>query len=251
MSIFTDLGKESLSEKAIEQILDLLKRGILKPGDKLPSERDLSASMQISRAPLREALTALTIAGILETKAGSGRFIPNTFSVDNTLVSHSLQMLAQEAPFQILEARYHFEPEAAALAAKRATTEVLTELIDLMTIMEDLASHGDWIQKHDRDFHVTIARASQNTAIYNSIVSLCDTWFNEDTPWKNTKKDGLLAPERLEYICIVHREIYDCIANQDADGAWRAMKKNFDRVYDLDNIDNGNYEGPNLYNRKE
>jgi DNA-binding FadR family transcriptional regulator len=232
MNIFSNLGKKSLSEQAVDQILYLISRGVLKPGEKFPSEREMSESMSISRAPLREALTALGIAGILETKAGSGRYVSATPSLDISVVSLSMRMIAQEAPFQIMEARFHFEPEAAALAAERATPEVISDLRSLIEIMEGLKESGEWDQKYDRDFHVVLAEATQNIAMYNTIVSLCDIWFNEETPWKSAKKDGLLTPERLEYICNIHRQIVESVANHDVEGARRAMQKNFDHIFE-------------------
>ena len=71
-------------EKVIEQVKDLVKSGELKSGDKLPPERDLSEQLQVSRTSIREALRALEMLGLVETKQGEGNFIKTDF--ENSLV---------------------------------------------------------------------------------------------------------------------------------------------------------------------
>lgn len=231
MKVFSELQRTSLTGQAVEQILSLIEQGVLNSGDKLPSEREMAASMGISRPSLREAIAALSIVGVLESRPGSGTYVASTVPLDEGTLSLSLNVLEEETPFQIMEARAHFEPESAALAALRARPEDLAELRDLLTVMEELMEQDEWPQAYDRDFHVSVARASQNTAMHRTIEFLCDAWFNvKSTHWKNVKLSGLDEPERRDFIRQSHREIYKCIENGDSEGARRSMKKHFEQI---------------------
>ena len=105
-------------EMVMEQIKDIVKKGELKSGDKLPSERDLCEKLEVSRASIREALRALQMLGLIESKHGEGNFINENF--ENSLLEplSIVFLLLGSKSGDVLELRKIIEPETAALAAK-------------------------------------------------------------------------------------------------------------------------------------
>ena len=228
--IFAELEKTSLSAQAINQITALLRTEKLKVGDRLPPERELAASMGVSRPSLREALAALEVLGAIETRPGSGRYVRSTELPGRQVVLDGLDLLEKETPFQVYEAREIFEPEAAALAAERAAPEDLALLDSIVTKMgqADLAHHqGEGSVALEYDFHVAVARASHNPVILAIIRSLCGTWWHQESPWKEVKLRDFRSSDVLAFNLMIKRRIYDCIATGDADGARSAMKWHF------------------------
>lgn len=228
MSVFKTIHKTRLNAEAVEQILALLSDGVFKIGDKLPSEREMAASMGISRPALREALAALEIVGVIESKPGSGTYIRSDGLVADRVLAASLILLEEEAPFYVMEARRLFEPMAAALAAVRARPEDLAELEKILNELDERISRREMIQTCIRNFHVAMAEASHNPVVVWTVQFLSDSWFNEDTAWQEVKLRGLNVLDiRLSIQRALH-EIYDCIAKGDAYGARTAMERNFD-----------------------
>ena len=106
-------------ELVMEQIKDLVKKGQLMSGDKLPSERELCEKLEVSRSSVREALKALQMLGLIESKHGEGNFIKENFE-DSLLEPLSIVfLLLGSKNEEVLELRRVIEPEIAALAAKK------------------------------------------------------------------------------------------------------------------------------------
>jgi DNA-binding FadR family transcriptional regulator len=144
--------------KVAEQVSGLVRSGSIKPGDRLPSERDLAEQLGVSRPTIREAMIALEIAGIIEIKTGSGIYItdhpPELKIVDEGV-----------GPFEILDTRYILESEACALAAARISDQQIEELKQTISEMEEEQKRADASEQADMKFHLLIAEASQNSAI--------------------------------------------------------------------------------------
>ena len=119
-------------EAVMEQIKVNVKTGELKKGDKLPSERELSEKLQVSRTSVREALKSLSILGLIESKHGEGNFIKKDFE-DSLLEPLSIIfLLLGNGNEEILEFRKIVEPECAAIAAQKISKEELDEIYDIM-----------------------------------------------------------------------------------------------------------------------
>ncbi|MGB9825645.1 MAG: FadR/GntR family transcriptional regulator, partial [Desulfofundulus sp.] len=162
MTEFKPIKNKRISESILEQIKKLIIEGQLAPGDKLLTERELSEKLQVSRASVREALSALTLAGILEVKHGEGIYIKR--SRPNTVIEPlSFILLLEKDKLQnILEVRKALEVEAAGLAAERCTPGMLQELKTVVEEMEEDLSSGEKAEQLDLRFHLTLAQASQN-----------------------------------------------------------------------------------------
>jgi GntR family transcriptional repressor for pyruvate dehydrogenase complex len=157
--------RSRISQQIVVQLCQMIRQGQLRPGDRLPSERDLSEQLQVSRASLREALRALEIAGIVAIKQGGGTYIREVFD-DGILSPLSLVLDAStDLVGNLWEVRSIFEPAVASRAAIRAQPDDLASLEQIVEeqrhFLEREMPNEAWLES-DRAFHVAVARASRN-----------------------------------------------------------------------------------------
>jgi len=158
---------ERLYLQVADQLSRLIEGGNLPPGKRLPSERDLAESFGVSRPTIREAMIALEIAGLVEIRSGSGAYALQKSKTNAPVLVKD----EGPGPLELLEARYHFESEAAALAAKRITADELTALVQAVHDMEekDRLDHTREEEEADQRFHLIIAGACRNSAMQSTI----------------------------------------------------------------------------------
>jgi len=207
-------------EMVMEQIKDLVKKGELKSGDRLPSERELCEKLEVSRASIREALKALQMLGLIETKHGEGNFINENF--ENSLLEplSTVFLLLGSKSESVLELRKIIEPETAVLAAKNITNE---QLIELKEIMEELnnTSDAEACASLDKRFHYKIAQASGNhliSTIMFSVSSLIEKYIENSKI--NTLNKTLVKTQ--------HEEIYRALETHNGIAAATAVKKHLE-----------------------
>ncbi|MCC6803467.1 MAG: FadR family transcriptional regulator [Anaerolineae bacterium] len=163
--LFKPIVNNRLSDEAVEQVRALIEQGTLKPGDKLPSERQLVQQFGVSRTSLREALRILEALGLIQVQPGLGAFVvePN---VGKNLQSQWMAWLVKNvaAVSNLLEVREALEPKAAALAAERITGGELQILLQTLEEMESSIRIHDieMAVKADIRFHDLITQASHN-----------------------------------------------------------------------------------------
>ncbi len=168
---FVPVGPRRTFEGAVEQIADQVRLGDLSAGDRLPSERELAAVMQISRATLREAVKVLADAGVVEVRTGSagGIYVVSDYVPLELLRSRSDMRLGEVAG--VLEARRLIEPRVAQLAAVHAREADFADLARTIEAQKELLAEGHVLENEDRflqldtQFHVRIARATGNSTI--------------------------------------------------------------------------------------
>jgi DNA-binding FadR family transcriptional regulator len=207
-------------EMVMEQIKDIVKKGELKSGDKLPSERDLCDKLEVSRASIREALKALQMLGLIEAKHGEGNFINENF--ENSLLEplSIVFLLLGSKGGDVTELRKIIEPETAALAAKNITNEQLIELKGIMEELNDTLD-AEVSASLDKSFHYKIAQASGNhliSTVMFSISSLIEKYI-ESSKVHNLNK---------EMIRIHHEEIWRALETHNAAAAVAAVKKHLE-----------------------
>ena len=137
-SLFGTFKKSAISEDIVESLLSLIRDRELRPGDKLPPERELAAMMQVSRPSLREALRALSIMNIIEIRQGDGTYVT---SLDlDLLMSHLDFVFAlTDATFlELFDARKILEPGIVAMAAKRITDQEIARLEECLSALSDV-----------------------------------------------------------------------------------------------------------------
>jgi len=211
---FIPVGPRRTFEGAVEQIAERIRLGELDAGDRLPSERDLAASMQISRATLREAVRVLVDAGVLAVRTGStgGIFVLSDYVPMELLRSKSDLRLEEVAG--VLEARRLIEPRVAQLAAVHAREDDYAAVQQTLDAQKALLARGDVLEHEDRflqldtQFHLRIARATGNS----TIVSLMRTLFRR---LEIARDLALHEPPTASWVIDVHERTLAAIRSAD------------------------------------
>lgn len=133
----------------------------LSPGEKLPNELELSQTLGVSRATLREAIRTLTAQGVLEVRRGKGTFVSERVGEIDDYGFSSLERVRGQLR-DLFELRTVFEPKAARLACRRATAEELAEILERGAEVERCIHAGADRTQADREFHAAIVRATHN-----------------------------------------------------------------------------------------
>jgi len=156
--------RTSVCDEIITQILDLIARNVLCPGDRLPAERELCKRFGVGRSSLREALRSLAAMGILEGRIGEG-----TFVCDNSqFLQKALQwglLLDRKKVQDLMETRLMLESENAFWAAQRAKEEDLNAIEEALVAMKLGLGDREVFLSADLHFHLLIARATQNSIL--------------------------------------------------------------------------------------
>jgi GntR family transcriptional regulator, transcriptional repressor for pyruvate dehydrogenase complex len=176
-------AREPVSAEIARKLLDYLLSGVLLPGDRLPSERELSRTFGVGRSAVRDALKPLTLLGIIDVRQGDGTYLRATESeVLPKAVEWGL-LLGERRALDLVEARRHIEVALATLAAQRRNEEDLRELRRLLRQMEEAGSDDEFIDA-DMAFHLRLADAAGNSVlsgILTNIRSLIQVWITRVT----------------------------------------------------------------------
>ena len=222
--MFSPIKNTKVYEQVIDQIKEMIDKGTLKKGDKLPSERDLVEQLKVSRASIREALRALEVIGLVECRQGEGNYIKSSFQ-DNLFEPLSIMfMLEGRNQEDIWELRKIMEVEASGLAAKRISEEQLKELKEIVESFVNCEDE-DINAEIDKKFHYKIAECSGNVLIFNilSTVSNLVDHFIEDA-----RKLILAQQENKDILFSQHEEIYLAMKKHSSTAARKAMREHLD-----------------------
>lgn len=214
--------RTSLSDEIVEQIIDLISRGILRPGDRLPSEKELCLRFHVGRTTIREALRSLAVMGILDGRAGEGTFV----SPDNRkYLQKTLQwglLLDPKHVQDLIETRLMLESQTAYSAAQRATQEDLLEMkYAVKGMRQSLDKPRDFLE-HDLRFHLTIARATQNPILYNLLSmtrGYLHTWIKDSLTKPSLRRGRIRALSSVRE----HERILQAIQAHESEHARSAM----------------------------
>jgi GntR family transcriptional repressor for pyruvate dehydrogenase complex len=171
---FESVKPAKLSEVIVDQIEQLILKGVLVPGEKLPPERELAKQFEVSRPPLREALMRLEAKNLIYTRRGGGTYVSDPTAQMMTDPLSELIKKHPETVMDILELRHALEEMAAFYAAQRATQADLDLIQHRFDAMIQADSTSDLLaeSKRDLDFHLAIADASHNVALIHVMRSL-------------------------------------------------------------------------------
>lgn len=169
---FSKLPRTSASGDAMRVIRELIITGRLKPGDKLPPERELSEMLGISRPTIRESIHALVALNILEARHGKGTYVGRLDTEELLEPLNFVLVMARGALSELFEARLVLEPAIAALAAERATDEQIAGLRHLIALSRDLQTSPDEFVDLDVQLHRMVAEASGNQLLMGQLGSL-------------------------------------------------------------------------------
>jgi len=218
--VFKKVQTQKVYMKIVEQIRDLIKEGRLKPRDKLPSEHILAEKFGTSRPSVREALSALEILGITESRGGKGNFIRDDLS-SPSYEQKFKELEEEESPFELLEARKAVETEIAGLAAEKATKEDIAAVQDSLDKMRSATTNISEVMEFDREFHINIAKAAHNGVLLSIMASLAEGL--KEKLWINLKEKSWNIPGCPERYLKEHAEILNAIKNKDNKDASKRM----------------------------
>jgi GntR family transcriptional repressor for pyruvate dehydrogenase complex len=217
--------KEQLKiyEQVVLRIQEMVQTGALGIGDKLPPERDLAQTFQVSRSSIREAIRSLQEKGIVESRRGNGTYIIHTGNIVEPLA----EAVTEQRIYllQIMEFRQAIEPAMAGLAARNATPE---QLDAIAAIIEEKAPEPPAGNPWEKDirFHCAIAKASGNPLFEQAL-------YNASTVLEEIRQAPLQSPERRVQSCSMHKEIFNAIRTGDAALATESMRTHLKQVHAL------------------
>jgi GntR family transcriptional repressor for pyruvate dehydrogenase complex len=207
---------EPASSEVARALIDYIFSGQIEPGDKLPSERQLSESFGVGRSIVREGIKSLGLLGLVEFRHGGGTFMRGT---NSELLTRAIEwglMLGDRNLLDLVEARQHVEKITAGLAAERRTEDQLAAIEDAQATMSR-ATNATELVDADVAFHLAVADASGNHVLANmlrSISSLLRVWVH-----RVVESDNALPPTRNE-----HLPVYEAIRDRDVQAAQLAME---------------------------
>ena len=211
-----------LVSEIVEGLGNNIREGVLKRGDKLPTEAEIMTRFDVSRTVVREALSKLQASGLVETRHGVGTFVIEPAQGGNFKIA--VQDLSTVADvISVLELRISLETEAAGLAAQRRTQANLDAMQAALRAFQDSIDHDSDAVPPDFQFHMEVARATGNQH-FSDLMTYLGTMIIPRTRVNTPQR----APEgRLVYLQRVnseHESIFVAIRNQDAEAARAAMR---------------------------
>lgn len=226
---FEPVQQEKLSQGVVRQVEGLILRGILRPGERLPSERELSERMSVSRPSLREALANLQNRGLLVAKAGAGVFVADVLGSAFAPALITLFATHDEAVFDYISFRRDMEGLAADRAAHVGSDTDLAVIDSIFLKMEIAHQKRNPTDESelDADFHLAIIEASHNIVMLHMMRSMYEllregVFYNRSVMFKQRMtRDHLLDQ---------HRAINAALQARDRDGARAAVTVHMDYV---------------------
>lgn len=209
----------STSEEVISQLREMIHRGDLRPGDRLPPERDLAKILGVSRPTLRAGIRSLAAVGVLQSRQGAGTFVVKSDGPP-ALDSSPLRLMASLHGFtsaEMFEARQSLEMAVAGLAAERASSDHMASMSEEIAGMFASLDDPEQFLVHDMRFHQSVAAASGNR-ILTSLMNMVATILFDVR--RKTVKRATDLKESAE----MHRQVYRAIRERNPEAARIAMR---------------------------
>jgi GntR family transcriptional repressor for pyruvate dehydrogenase complex len=215
----TETGVSSVVDEAITRLKAKIESGELAPGARLPSEAPLAQELNLSRLSLREAIRALTMAGVLEVRRGTGTFVTELRPDKMVRILGGFVELAGESHLdELFECRRVVEPGATALAATRITDEQLAGLGERIERMAGLSEPTDLVTE-DLAFHEAIIAATGNRTL-ESLAHTVTAQTARARIWRALVKDDVVSWTHQQ-----HLSIYHALRARDSLGAFAAAQR--------------------------
>ena len=213
----------------VRQVEERILKGELRPGDRLPSQRELARQLGVGQVAVKEALRALAAKGLITVRHGTGTFVSEMGPAAVTDFIERYCVIGSSGHRELMELRETLEPASAAMAAERAAPEDLARLADLVDRIEAAHRASDFEEgsQVDIDFHIAVAEASQNdilVAMLKGLGQMLRAWIRvqmEVTP-----------RERGAYS---HRQVFEAIAAGDPERASQSMADSISTARDIEN----------------
>jgi GntR family transcriptional regulator, transcriptional repressor for pyruvate dehydrogenase complex len=219
----TPVNRTTLTGDIYRKMVSHLLRGDWAPGEKIPPERELCQQLGVGRASLREALKALEIMGMIETRLGDGTYVCERSEFLSRPLLWAITSSSEADAHELVEARKLIEVELSGLAAERATSDDLKEIGVHLDRMENSLEDLEQFQRSDIGFHVAVAQAAHNNILMNALLlirNLLQNWIG------STLKIAGVAEKALNQ----HQRIFLAIAKKNPSSARSAMQAHLEEM---------------------
>lgn len=224
--MFERVRRTKVYENVAAQIQRQMAEGVLRPGDRLPPERELAEAFGVSRSSVRDAIRVLELAGLVEPRQGEGTVV-RELTVDS-LVSPLASVLVTRKDLlaDLLEARRLIEPGVARRGALHATEEDIRAMQAILDRQASEVAAGRLAVEEDTAFHYRLATTARNPVIMKVVDVLMDLLREE-------RARSLQARGRPRRSLEGHRRILDAVRRHDGEGAGRAMEQHLKEIGEI------------------
>ncbi len=225
---FQRIETKKKSTYVAEQIVDAIRRGVYRVGDRLPPERSIAEQMGVSRPSVREALSALQLAGIVDSRAGDGTYVVRRPDGAGQVLSW---LEEHDSPVDALEARRVLERAVVVWAVGRATDRALQDVRQALQGMREAAdrAHFEEFNAANAAFHLAIARATGNPLVEKAIRPLLEI-MGQRLAVELRRRDYTPDSAFFATAYRAHEELYGALAARDPIRAAAAMDAHFDMI---------------------
>jgi len=226
---FRKIAAEKISRAIIRQVEDLILQGVLRPGDRLPAERELAERLDVSRPTLREALAEMETRGLIEARPGGGTYVAD--ALGSAFAPPLIELFASHdaALFDYIAFRRDLEGLAAEQAATQATEADLALIAAVFTRLEEAAARDAQAEaaRLDAEFHMAVVEAAHNIVMLHVMRSLSEllvrgVFYNRDVVHGLREGRARLMQQ--------HRAIRDAVLARDGEAARAAVEAHMDYV---------------------
>jgi DNA-binding FadR family transcriptional regulator len=211
---------KTLPDQVVQSILHRIASGDLRPGQRLPSQRELARAMGVGLAAVREAIQRLTALKVLEATHGSGTVVRPFRWIPLVYEPSTFQLAVRRIGVQSLwEARRLLEGQIIRLAAERATEPDIEALRTVLARAEPLPGDYEASQALNREFHIALARAAQNQVLEDLVAPLLDVAVE--------RAGDRFTHEICRLTWAAHWAIFEAVAARDVEAAERAVQAHF------------------------
>jgi GntR family transcriptional repressor for pyruvate dehydrogenase complex len=220
---FREFRRQVLSEEIVEELLSMIKAGEIRPGDRLPPERELASIMKVSRPSLREALRALSIMNVIEIRQGAGTHV-TTLKPELLVERLDFAFSLEDSTFlQLFDARKIVEVGLAGLAAERIQDGEIVSLEAILAKSIDSVDDPDRFLEADVELHRRIADIARNPMLSRFMASLQQ--LSRASRGRTARLAGV-----IECAAQDHRAIVKAIVARDPEEARRAMRRHLEEM---------------------
>ncbi len=214
----TPVVRTTLTADICRKMVGQLIRGTWAEGEKIPAERELCQKLGVGRASLREALKALEIMGMIETRLGDGTYVCKRSEFFSRPLLWAIASSSEADARELIEARMLIEVELAGLAAEHAKADNLKELAEHLEMMVKAKKDPQKFVQSDVNFHLAIGRAASNGILMNALQLI-----------RNLLQQWILSAVAVEGVpgkaCAQHKRVLLAITNKDSVAARKEMRK--------------------------
>lgn len=222
------IRSRKIYEVIAEQIKEQIVSGGLKPGEKLPSTKELSERFQVGRSTMREALSALKAMGLVEIHQGEGSYVRSIESQDVGLPEFDSLLMSEETVLELIEARKALEIAGAGMAAEKRTDEDLRKFEAVLQRMEEHLGDEEEGERSDIEFHLILSEATHNSIMVRLIDSISSQM---QTAIRETRRLEMYANRQVSIqLWHEHQAVYEAIRGRNAAAAQEEMKRHLFHV---------------------